>query len=762
MNNIEEKTTNKKELGGLGLFAVIIISAVILTGCSSGKLQAYEQSQSAQEENQEQIETDISEKESPQAEEKPTQAESESCYPLVAAAPDKGRIDLAMYSEGCYCLYNGSLYAYITEEGEEISPYIYEEASPFSEGLACVLLDGKYGFIGKNGETVLPFIYDEASPFVEGLAYFSIGEEYGFMDKEGNVIIKPDCDTVSSFQEGLAYFSVDGLYGYMDKTGRIVVEPVYDDAGCFQDGLAKVMKNGRLGIVGKDGTEILAPKYDNIWIEEDYITAEQDGKMYCFDREGRQCLADAWERIKVYEGMFCVGKGDKLGLIDGNGVMLLEPVYEEVLPIPERELIIVKSDGCYGVLDYEGNTRVPFVYSWISFEKGTAGCGLRAAYETADDESNKYGYWDGEDFSEIIPLSYDYLSSFVEGRAVVELDGKYGVIREDGTLAVPIQYDRVQLFSNGSMALWQGDMVNLYDCEGNLITTAMYDSICERGKGYEISKNKKYGLLDERGKVVVPIGYDYMSPYRVYGSEHIYTMTRYDSDIQDILVKTDEENGNLRGAFLRNQLTPRVEPYMEFARNEYMEFAQNNLEIGLWARRFNKLYRIGENGKLILYFYVEPYLSMNFPMSYSGFYTLREGRIEELATGYECGGSMRGDYVCFFYDTKEAECKLGVYGSWGGFGGYSYGGAVYDWQNDDAVLSASFYCTSQTGGNYSTEELLKDAGLFYDTEDKPFTEGNILEAERVTEYSVNNERTTIERYKEFYDRYRYFEALDMR
>ena len=144
----------------------------------------------------------------------------ESFYPHVMSLEQDFFIDFVMESEGIYCICGNkrgqdSYYGYMTEDGKEIAPFIYEDASAFAEGLACVRLDGKYGFIDKNGETVIPFIYDYATPFSEGLAYFSMGDSYGFMDKSGEQVLSLDCDLVGSFCEGLAWFCVDGKYGYM-------------------------------------------------------------------------------------------------------------------------------------------------------------------------------------------------------------------------------------------------------------------------------------------------------------------------------------------------------------------------------------------------------------------------------------------------------------------------------------------------------------------------------------------------------------------
>lgn len=266
--------------------------------------------------------------------------------PVLIPLSAEEEIEWAFYAEGCYWYYNGKLYGYLAEDGKEIAPCIYSEATPFSEGLACVCLDGKYGYIDKNGEIALPFIYDQASPFREGLAYFSRGEEYGLMDREGAVVLRlEDCDSISSFREGLAYFCRDGLYGYMDQSGRVAIAPVYDDAGYFYDGLASVRKGGFFGLIDKDGREVLAPQYSSIRREETYIIAEREGTYYCIDGEGREFSLGAWDSVREEQGMLLVCRNDLYGLMDGDGKQILEPVYKYIVPIAGKELAIAYNDN---------------------------------------------------------------------------------------------------------------------------------------------------------------------------------------------------------------------------------------------------------------------------------------------------------------------------------------------------------------------------------------------------------------------------------
>ena len=444
---------------------------------------------------------------------------ADSSDSIVVISPEGEKIEWAVYSEGVYCYRNvrnyasdeGGLYGYLSEDGREITPCIYSEASPFSEGLGCALLDGKYGYIGKDGETVLPFIYDQASPFREGVAYFSIGEQYGLIDREGNVILElTDCDSISSFREELAYFSVDGLYGYMDQSGKTVIESVYEDAGYFYGGLAVVMRGGFLGVIGKDGRKILPLEYEDVTLEEACITARKEGMFYFFDRDGREVSSGSWDEVsKGGDGkdVFYLYQNGKEGLADRTGRIIWEPIYERFTVIPGKELVIMQDEnGKYGVLDYDGQIRVPFLYSDI-YCVGNQGAryvpGAADGLYVTDAATGKKGYLSMEDFSVKIPAIYDSLSDFTEDRAVARLDGKEGIVRYDGTVEMPLEYDAISLFSDGSMAVKEKDTWELTDKNGDPLFAIVCDTVSEWGDGYRVSAEDNYSFYDRQGSEIV-------------------------------------------------------------------------------------------------------------------------------------------------------------------------------------------------------------------------------------------------------------------
>ncbi len=76
-------------------------------------------------------------------------------------------------------------------------------------------------------------------------------------------------------------------------------------------------------------------------------------------------------------------------------------------------------------------------------------------------------------------------------------------------------------------------------------------------------------------------------------------------------------------------------------------------------------------------------------------------------------------------------------------------------------MENSFLCCHQYASNYSEETLLQNAELFYDENGSPYTEENILEAEYIVEYIVNEERVSVEEYNAVRRRYVSCVPLDM-
>ena len=692
--------------------------------------------------------------------------EETSQYPMIATPSDVEWLDLVIVSEDTYCIFDGKKYGFLTEDGKEITPCIYDIAYPFSEGLACVCKDGKYGYIDSEGETALPFDYDRATPFVEGLAYFAIGDTYGFMDKTGTPVFYLECDSISSFQEGLAYYSIDGRYGYVDQKGQVAIELQFDDAGYFQNGLAKVMKDGRCGVIDRDGAFILAAEYDSVTIYDSFIITSSNGNYSCFDSTGRVLLEQS-DDIYVPTGeeyAYFVREG-KRGLIDIKRNILIEPMYNWIsLQTPEQNLLLVRENGLYGVVDLQGEVKIPAMYDDIEYDSyvDSAEGGM---FLLTDADGNIESV-DAADFSEKIPCSYDGIDWISQDKAVVNQDRLSGIIDREGNVIEPVEYDVIRFFEDGAVWMKKGKKNCFYNSCGEKAEDRFdYDSIDKIGNCYQIKKDGKYGVLNEQGEEVFSPVYDNISDYGVYGgSFNVYVIGNFFSDVQNSIIKTEElERVDLSDMLLHNEITPRIGLYHELMQGvsigagDYYELIPYVSELGLGGdKKTYKLYDLDHSGEPVLYFFAEPYNYSSFPESHSGLYAIQDNQLVELLTGYECGGSSGGNYVCLWYDRETAQVFPGTWGHSGGFGGHAYRGTVCERKGGKMINIAFFDCIIQCISNYVEEELAY-AELFYDWNDKPYTKETLAQAKEeggsAQAFFVNDVQTTIEEYLKMEDRY---------
>lgn len=158
-------------------------------------------------------------------------------------------------------------------------------------------------------------------------------------------------------------------------------------------------------------------------------------------------------------------------------------------------------------------------------------------------------------------------------------------------------------------------------------------------------------------------------------------------------------------------------------------------------------------GEIILYQVTLLHTSVGFPWSDSAFYRVKDGKAELLLSGYECGGSMRGDSVHLWRDQESDRILPGISGSAGGFGGFANYGSVYELQEGGAVCICSREYVGQVAGNYSEEYLLQNAGLLYGDGEELCTKENVLEMGSIEQYTLNDELVTMEEYEKAWNRY---------
>jgi len=646
----------------------------------------------------------------------------------ILTPPLINRIGFAVYSEGVFCIYEdvyyrgGEKYRFLRIDGEQVTDYSFDYAYPFSEGLACVRIDGKYGFIDSNGDIVLPFVYDNATPFIEGLAYFEIDETYGFIDRNGNIAFLLDCDSISSFQEGLAFFFIDGKYGYIDTSGSVVIAPMFDDAGFFEGSLAKVRVGYTYGFIDKKGAFVVAPIYEDITVDGDYFLIKSNG-MY--------------------------------GVLDSRGAVLVAAEYSYLKLLPGNDAAISKADGRTTIIGFNGAIQTYEVD--IIYPDSNKSDMIRAV-----SPDKKIGFINASNHSLSIPCIYDAADDFIGEYAKVLLGGDCGIIDKQGNIVLPFDSNWKKVFPNGTFAVMSEGKYLLIDCNGEPLNDILFDDIQQVGEAYMVRLDYKTRFLETNGK-------ELHSPALDCWNEQVFRMDNcFIEKNHSIVVFGELQETDLTDLLLTNVITPRIKPFSQFAKENRQgirpsdfystkyQYQDRTVDSNNLAQ-FYKLYCFG-TGSPILYYYARPLQQMgSFPLSYSGFYSVKDEQLNILVSGYECGGSAGGDSICFWQDTQTLEIYIGTYYHRGGFGGYSNGGHAFRVENGDVIPVMSIGYINQTARNYPESVLLENASLFYGSDDVPYTETTIQQVidsgQAIVEYSVDGELTTIEKYREEKDKY---------
>jgi hypothetical protein len=269
---------------------------------------------------------------------------------------------------------------------------------------------------------------------------------------------------------------------------------MYDDVGLFtEDGLARVSKDGKWGFIDLTGKEAIPLTYE---------------------------LVDPMEN-----GLARIKENSKWGWIDKNGKVVIAFKYDDARTYTEDGLARVSKDGKWGFIDLTGKEAIPLTYELVDpMENGLARI----------KENGKWG-WIDKNGKVVIDVQYDSTSVFENGFSLVTLGGrwdtrgnfeggKWWLISPSGA-AISEKYDEIYLdASQKLMTIVLDKKYGMMDQKGKVIVPTIYDDMsysCNTGmpggfvNGFVgVRKNRKWGYMNEAGKVIIPLMYDEIHEFK--------------------------------------------------------------------------------------------------------------------------------------------------------------------------------------------------------------------------------------------------------
>ncbi|NNE30119.1 MAG: WG repeat-containing protein, partial [Saprospiraceae bacterium] len=405
--------------------------------------------------------------------------------------------DIGPLSEGRLAVKRNGLWGFVNLRGQEIIPCRFRRINPFSEGLASVKLKNGWGIIDKQGEVVLDFKYSKLGNFVKGLAWANDDHRIGFIDTKGNFEIPAKYSKAFDFEKGLARVVVKGKYGLIDQSGRYILRPTFSKIEAFnQYGTAVVQVSGsrvKFGLINLKGELITNRSFLEIGdYSEGYAHVKLKDRVGFIDKHGRLDINPNYFKAGDFrEGRAWVQKDGVCGYINQAGEEVIDLEYSKCLDFSRGKAVVFKGYKQGGIIDLDGNFVIePRINRLYGFQEGR---GL------VRDKSYKF-YYISEDNS-LSKRYYDKAGQFKHGIALVQMNGKWGIINQQGASIVPPKYDRIDDFVDGFAKVRIQRFTGLSNLHGEFLLQPNFEYVSDAGNGlFRVERGDKLGYFDQNGK----------------------------------------------------------------------------------------------------------------------------------------------------------------------------------------------------------------------------------------------------------------------
>ena len=306
-------------------------------------------------------------------------------------------------------------------------------------------------------------------------------------------------------------------------------------------------QDGKYGIINKNGDIVINPEYINIIIPNPqkavFVCYDENNDTKVLNQNNEQIFSEYAQiepiRLKniasdlMYEKNLLTYKRDeKLGLINLEGEVIAEPIYETIegLPYKEGELL-VQLEGKYGVINNKGNDLVEPKYDQITVDNYTTTEDgyKRAGYIVSNTTENgyRYGYVD-VDGNVLLEPEYTEVSRIIN---VEDNDNIYLIVAQNG------QYGMVK---NQEQIIGNEYQSISYNSESNTLT---------------LEKTKRYGVATLDGKVVIPVEFSqidstgkYIYATDVDGNVEVYQEDGNPAEVESniYILETGNENYQIK------------------------------------------------------------------------------------------------------------------------------------------------------------------------------------------------------------------------
>ena len=384
-----------------------------------------------------------------------------------------------------------------------------------------ISFDGKFGFVNSDSKIIIPLIYDRVSFFEDGLAIVSKDHTHGVIDKQGKVVVSLMKYAIGRLKNNFTRVFNGKTIVYNNK-GKVVLECENCNVQTIDIGNRIVVKSKQYNEYRYDKIDVYSEKFEllfslpgehiqsvrvyppseitrvypfykvkrNVDRNDIYSLYDFDGKLMLENvasdfqfKFGKAVITYESDNPlnteviikRTYVGIDTIITHNIQGLIDTNFRIILDTALRyKSIKYYDDTTIVVKKDGKYGIVDIDGNIKIPIEskYDFKIYERYV---------HRLDPRHTRILNHRGND---IVPAGYyldlyntDSINISKEGLIVVQIrkKQKFGVIKAGGEIVIPFDYEFISDFVNGYSMFRKGNLTGYMNIKGEEVVFKDYD-----------------------------------------------------------------------------------------------------------------------------------------------------------------------------------------------------------------------------------------------------------------------------------------------
>lgn len=393
-------------------------------------------------------------------------------------------------------------------------------------------------------------------------------------------------------------------WGVIDQTGKIIIEPTYDE----------------MITIPSYKTDLFICVYDVDYTNDTYKTKVIDSKnkekFTGYDLVEVIENKDSNNILWYEEEVLKVKKDGKYGLIDYNGKEILPTEYDSIEALEGvKNSLIIKKEERVGLCDNQGNIIIEPEYKEIK----AIGNDYKNGYVVVNSD-NKYGL---VDFTKqvILETKYEEVKPVVASNIyIVKEDGKLKAINKDLETLVENKFDDVKQLNSENIVFVKNKKYGIMNTEGEIKTKAEYDDIEYIFDNYYVAKKSgKYGIINVENETIVPFNYEKIS-YRKEAD--FIEVEKKDAEVTEILNNKFEKQlegiiteVNAEKAYIRIRTNDEYKYYnFKFEEKDVKELLNTNTTF--LSKKDGKYGYVDKDGKIVVDYIYEDAKEQN-PYGYA-------------------------------------------------------------------------------------------------------------------------------------------------